>query len=164
MLGQPWQDLKNAFRLFLKKRIEDQSERDVVTLIEFDDWAYTTCEKEQLNADMCPRSYPRFGTRFHPALDAAEAALANCQTWEIPVFIFMSDGGAGDNEKTVPDRMSELFRNFGPMSVHTIGFGALARHPLLQVTVITQVTFSPRQICVFSRKWRPVQMEPITEL
>ena len=145
MLGQPWQDLKNAFRVFLKQRIKDQSERDVVTLIEFDDMAHITYEKRPLNKDMCPQSHPRFGTRFHPALDAAEAVLAKRRTHEIPAFIFMSDGGAGDNEKTVPARMSELVRRFGPMCVHTIGFGSLARHSLLQVTIITQASFSLRQ-------------------
>ena len=134
MQGRPWRALKEALQEFLEKRQEDQSKRDIITLIEFDDEAYITCDREPLTGNVQLSSTPKFGTRFHPALDAAEETLSCRERHKIPVFIFMSDGGAGDNERLVPGRMRDIVNSYGPMSVHTIGFGPLARHGLLQVT------------------------------
>ena len=150
MKGGRWRDLKEALQQFLDKRIEDQSKRDVITLIEFDDHAYTTCIREPLTGNVRLSSIPKWGTKFHPALDAAEEVLSYRQRHEIPVFIFMSDGASGDGKRRIPGRMEQIYNSYGPMNVHTIGFGPLARHDLLKVTALSAASlFNGRGVRAF---------------
>ena len=133
MRGQPWQDVCNAFQVFLQKRVSEQATSDLVSVIQFDDSARIPMQEVSLREDLGLLRYRGRGTKFIPALDAAQSIVLNSQTAHIPVLIFMSDGAGNDSHGNILNKTRELIQHCPSLNVHTIGFGRGAAHSRLQV-------------------------------
>ena len=133
MRGQPWRDVCNAFRLFLQKRVSEQATSDLVSVIQFDDSARIPIQGVSLREDLGLLQYRAGGTRFIPALDAAQSIVLNSQTAHIPVLVFMSDGAGNDSHGNILNKTRELIQHCPSLNVHMIGFGRGAAHSRLQV-------------------------------
>ena len=135
MGGQPWQDVCNAFRLFLHRRVREQASSDLVSVIQFDNNARIAMQGVSLREDLGLLPYRGGGTAFIPPLNTAQSIVCNSQTAYIPVVVFMSDG-AGEDHTSVLNKMRQLVQHCSALSVHTIGFGYGASHSRLQVRFI----------------------------
>lgn len=133
MDGQPWDDLAAAFHRFIAKRMSDQSENDIVSVIQFTGDCRTIYERQQLTLNTTLGKYRGGGTDFIPPLYEASRILSNAHSQEMPVLIFMSDGEAGDCIAA----MKNLVSCCPKLAVHTVGFGRGAGHGLLQVCIFT---------------------------
>ena len=133
MNGQPWQDVCNAFRLFLHKRVGEQATSDLVSVIQFDHTADVVVERAPLQSNLELPDYNGGGTQFIPPLITALNIIRSSQTAHIPVLVFMSDGEAAEPHETVLGVMTALMEYCPSLNVHTIGFGHDASHHRLQV-------------------------------
>ena len=133
MSGQPWQDVCNAFRLFLQRRVREQATSDLVSVIQFDNNARIAMQGVSIREDLELLRNRRGGTKFIPPLTVAQRIVSNSQTAHIPVLVFMSDGAGGDSHGCVLNKMRELIQYCPSLSVHTIGFRRGAPHVRLQV-------------------------------
>merc|ERR1719362_1759765 len=121
MSGRPWQELLKAYQAFLDDRLK-QSEDDIISIIVFNN-------KSRIEAQGVPlksRPNPKFvsgGTSFGPPLEDAMKVMSEVADGT-PILVFMSDGCAGDTQKSFPaaKRMRDMFDDQG-LQTHFVGFG-----------------------------------------
>ena len=159
MAGKPWSDLCIAFRQFLEKRIADQTENDLVTVIQFDNAKRTVHTRVALSRNIQLASQSQGGTYFVPPLQKTlNHMLSNRRQHEIPVLVFMSDGEAHDAANVLPS-VRNLVNQVQNVEMHTVGFGSGAGHGLLQVR--THATSTSIHLFVL-RQWLMKAMDSIT--
>jgi Mg-chelatase subunit ChlD len=113
--GTPWNQLREAVRLFLTRRIEDSAD-DVVSIINFASSARMLCDRMPIQD--CRRSLDTLltmekgSTNFSEALKMAREVLRGqemqssfcCESSKHPILLFMSDGLDTDSESAgVPE-------------------------------------------------------------
>eukprot|EP00931_Biecheleriopsis_adriatica_P036853 TRINITY_DN21179_c0_g2_i1.p1 TRINITY_DN21179_c0_g2~~TRINITY_DN21179_c0_g2_i1.p1 ORF type:complete len:1354 (+),score=298.99 TRINITY_DN21179_c0_g2_i1:180-4241(+) len=129
MQGKPWQDLMAAYNDFLRRRMNDQADRDVVSIIVFDDNVDVQSRGRPLKS--APRSLRYTGgrTEFAPAIMAAAAEMTRLPGFT-PNLIFMSDGQGGDASAAV----QSLCRAHGSkgLQANFVAFGSGADARMLQ--------------------------------
>jgi uncharacterized protein YegL len=125
MGGQPWSDLVTAYRKLLDRRMGDQGEGDIVSVVQFSTSPRTTVQRASVaQAQAASLQYGGGGTYFAPALQAVLQEIQRSPPGSTPLLIFMSDGCDGASNAGAV--MDQLWSSFGPsrnLQVHTIAFG-----------------------------------------
>jgi Mg-chelatase subunit ChlD len=124
MWGGPWQDVMAAYRLLLGRRLGDQGEGDIVSVVQFADSPRVTVQRAGVaQAQAAHLGYRGGGTSFAPALQMVWDEIRQSPPDSTPLLIFMSDGcdGAGNSGAAMDQIWSSYaHRN---LQVHTIAFG-----------------------------------------
>jgi hypothetical protein len=95
-MSSSWSGVVAAYNQYNAKRRQNQSDSDLVSVVQFDDSARTTVQCIPISS--APTSLPYRGgcTSFHPAAQAACQIARGTPETHIPAVVFMSDGGSGD--------------------------------------------------------------------
>ncbi|KAL7542973.1 hypothetical protein ACHAXR_012275 [Thalassiosira sp. AJA248-18] len=122
-----WGGVVDAYRKYVEKRKQSQSDSDLVSVVQFDGRSRITVNKVSTNGVV---------TRFHPAAsDACNLARATPAS-HIPAIVFMSDGGTGDAPATarefslLNDYVSQ--KSSDELELRVIVFGAGSNQAQLQ--------------------------------
>ena len=135
MSGQ-WSGVVEAYRQYIEKRMQSQSDSDTVSVVQFGSHSRITVANKSLSRTPTILSFGGGGTRFHPAaLDACKLARETPSS-HTPSIIFMSDGGSGDapaaaHEFSVLNDL--VIQTSGKdLELHVIAFGSGADNAQLQ--------------------------------
>jgi hypothetical protein len=123
MSGQPWQDLMQAYRGYLKRRQIEQGATDRVSVITLDSSPRLAADRAPLPS--APVSVPfngGGGKEFGGALQQALRQFQQTASTHKAVLIFMSDGQAGDACPVCRQLQSSV----PGIRAHFIGFGGAA--------------------------------------
>jgi uncharacterized protein YegL len=127
MTGQPWNELLNAYRNYIKCRQVDaadlQGAGDSVSVVQFSSSARITYSKRSVVDAELALTMQSGGTNFGPALDQALHCLKQTSPNEIPVLLFMSDGGGSGGMEGM-HRVKSALSSHDNFKVYTVGFGA----------------------------------------
>ena len=128
-----WSGVVAAYRKYIEKRKQSQSDSDLVSVVQFDDYSHITVRNESLSRTPEQLSYSGGGTQFHPAAVDACQLVRETPLSHTPVVIFMSDGASHDasaaaREFSVVSRAADK-----DLELHVIAFGAGADNAQLQL-------------------------------
>eukprot|EP01038_Epipyxis_sp_PR26KG_P004735 gene4735-6642_t len=135
MSGSPFEQLREAYRVFINRRNSDQGS-DRIVVINFASSARYLTGPDPVEMRSAPGlDCYRGGTMFGPALDLASQAMsrplcANAQC----VMLFMTDGQSGDGNVAVK-KIEEMSKSYPRLICHTVGFGTGPNVTLLQQMV-----------------------------
>ena len=131
-----WNGVVEAYRQYIDKRMQSQSDSDRVSVVQFDNRSQITVANKSLSRAPTTLSFRGGGTQFHPAaLDACKLARETPSS-HTPSIIFMSDGGSGDapaaaHEFSVLNNV--IIQTSGKdLELHVIAFGSGANDAQLQ--------------------------------
>jgi hypothetical protein len=125
-----------AYTQYLHRRKQNQNDSDLVSVVQFDDYARATVSLQHLGLAPTDLSYRGGGTRFHPAAVMASQLAAQTPASHSPVVVFMSDGGTYDAAAaanvfaTLNHGVRQRCNN--DLELHVIGFGGGADTQQLQ--------------------------------
>jgi len=126
MSGQPFQELIRAYNIFLDRRLEDQAEKDVVSVVLFnaDAREHQRCVPIANASRELP--FRGGGTCFMPALRLAEHIIDSAPLGKDPHIVFMTDGCGSDNNET-ETKVTELKNKYEGRSFkfHAIAVGSV---------------------------------------
>jgi hypothetical protein len=109
MSGTPWFDLQNAATDFCTSR--KQSAFDRLTMVQFNGTPQVMCQNLPMG-QFDPKVHLVFrggGTLFAPAISTCHQLIrTHSNTTLIPIFVFMSDGGAEDGDRELTAMNQEL--------------------------------------------------------
>jgi Mg-chelatase subunit ChlD len=131
-----WSGVIAAYRKYIAKRKQSQSDSDLVSVVQFDNSSRITVTNQSLLGTPGQLSFNGGGTSFHPAaLDACKLARETPLSHS-PIIIFMSDGEANDAYKAAREFSTlngHITRNSGKdLELHVIAFGNGAMHAQLE--------------------------------
>lgn len=97
MSGQPYEELRQAYRQYIQRRLYDQGVGDRVSVVLFASRAQVLYENLPIENVSQELPYRSGGTAFSPAMDRACDLIGRCyQPANSIHMIFMTDGGASD--------------------------------------------------------------------
>jgi Mg-chelatase subunit ChlD len=131
-----WSGVIAAYNQYLHRRRQNQSDSDLVSVVQFDDKARATVSIEKISLAPASLDYRGGGTCFFPAALTASQLAAQTPTSHSPVVVFMSDGGTNDAAAaaTVFATLNQGIRQRcnNDLELHVIGFGGGADTQQLQ--------------------------------
>merc|ERR1712137_1423167 len=122
MVGQPWQQVLNAYNAFVDDRLQQDFANETLSIIVFNNSSRVHCRSVALSSRPIP-TYNGGGTSFAPPLrDAIQIMKEGCG---VPVLVFMSDGQAYDmtESRSLAHQMKTEFQQLG-LQTHFVGFGS----------------------------------------
>ncbi len=136
-MNSSWSGVVAAYRQYVEKRKQSQSDSDLVSVVQFDGVSRITVTNASLSEAPMNLSQHGGGTLFHPAaLDACKLAR-DTPLSHTPVIIFMSDGEAGDASAAarefslLNDHVSRVLH--ADLELNVIAFGGGANFTQLQL-------------------------------
>jgi len=138
-----WAGVVVAYNQYLSRRRQNQSESDLVSVVQFDNNSRVTVNMQPI-AQAPSGLSPHFGgTSFAPAARDACSLARGTPSSHAPVVVFMSDGGTSDSAAAA-GTFSTLNREIRATSgidleLHVIAFGAGA-----STTQLAQIAGSSR--------------------
>ncbi len=131
-----WSGVVSAYNQYVKRRLQNQSECDLVSVVQFDDSATISVHMEPISKVPSNLDYSGRGTRFHPASQKAFELVTNGPSSHVPVVVFMSDGQASDTDAAV-GTFAQINRNVrqtyeSDLELHVIAFSNGASTSQLQ--------------------------------
>jgi len=122
-----WSGVVVAYNNYMKRRLEQQFDLDLVSVVQFDSGAHVTVQMENIVNAPDALGYSGGGTRFHPAAHEAYNLVLQTPASHSPVVVFMSDGMADDSSaaaSTFNSLNQEVKNRYGgELELHVIGFG-----------------------------------------
>jgi uncharacterized protein YegL len=123
-----WAGVVVAYNQFLSRRRQNQSESDLISVVQFDDLSRVTVQQNSISRAPKGLSYRGGGTLFHPAARLACQMASATPPSHVPVIVFMSDGQARDASAAAVEFStlnSEIRHRLGSdMELHVIAFGS----------------------------------------
>jgi uncharacterized protein YegL len=122
-----WSGVVKAYSDYMNRRLDQQFDSDLVSVVQFDDTARATVNQIKLSSAPHSLCYRGGGTRFAPAAATAEDLTTKTPASHVPVVVFMSDGMADDAEfaanifKSINQEVIKRYRE--DLELHVIGFG-----------------------------------------
>jgi hypothetical protein len=124
-----WAGVVTAYQNYLTVRLESQSCLDLVSVVQFSSSARQTVDRQAIST--APRDLGFGGglTCFSPAASLASQAVQMTQSSHIPVVVFMSDGGTGQEDSAYASQIfsqlsTEVLSRFkSDLELHVIAFG-----------------------------------------
>ena len=132
-----WSGVVVAYRQYIDKRMQSQSDSDLMSVVQFDDKARTTVAKQSLCRTPTMLSFNNGGTQFYPAALEACKLARETPSSHTPSIIFMSDGGSNGDAPSAAQEFSVLndlvIQTSGKdLELHVIAFGSRADIAQLQ--------------------------------
>jgi MoxR-like ATPase/uncharacterized protein YegL len=124
MGGAPFEQLRAAYREFIRKRKIDQGGSDRIAVINFASSARFICGPTPVDIRQAPDlPFASGGTMFGPALQLAKQVMGTDTSGRARfVMLFMTDGQSGDNVGA--SMVGEIARTYpNRFTCHTVGFG-----------------------------------------
>jgi Mg-chelatase subunit ChlD len=132
-----WAGVVVAYRNYVTRRLQNQSQSDLISVVQFDHVARVTVEKELITRVPNDLGFSGRGTQFHPAAQQACMVARGSPGSHVPVVVFMSDGGSNDASLAASEFSSlnaEIRLRTGvDLELHVIAFGAGAKLSQLQL-------------------------------
>eukprot|EP00300_Choanocystis_sp_HF-7_P002491 c11890_g1_i1.p1 GENE.c11890_g1_i1~~c11890_g1_i1.p1 ORF type:complete len:743 (-),score=203.59 c11890_g1_i1:48-2276(-) len=126
MGGTPWNELVNAYRRYISRRMSDQGETDIVSIVQFSSSARITLCCQPMSKAPNTLDFDSGGTSFLPAIQKARECIRSC-TYKnkSPQLVFMTDGEASDTDaaRSVLVQLYSEYKAVG-MKIHAIGIGS----------------------------------------
>jgi len=131
-----WSGVVAAYNQYLARRIQSQNQSDLVSVVQFDASATISVFKVPIEQAPHNLSYSGGGTLFFPAARSAFELASDTPRTNVPVVVFMSDGGTHD-ASAAADTFAELNRNIrhshgSDLELHVIAFGSQSSTSQLQ--------------------------------
>ena len=135
-MSYDWNGVIAAYNQYIARRRQNQSESDLVSVVQFDDHATVSVRMSPIGQSPNNLSYRGGGTSFHPAAQSACELASATPPSHIPVVVFMSDGCAHDAAQAA-GAFSHLNRGIrhsheSDLELHVIAFGNGASTQQLQ--------------------------------
>lgn len=143
-MSHNWSGLVAVYKNYLVHRRQNQSDSDLVSVVQFNSYAETTVNMEPIYKAPHELHFSGGDTSFHPAANNAFKLVTQTPPTHSPTLVFMSDGEAGDASASA-GRFAELNRNIrqknndSDLELHVIAFGSGA-----SMTQLQQITGSSR--------------------
>ncbi len=142
-MSRDWSGVVTAYNQYIQRRRQNQSECDLVSVVQFDSGAQTTVDMLPISQAPNILHFSGGGTCFYPAADHAFNLASKTPSTHKPVVVFMSDGGTWDADAAA-GKFSQLNRNIRQshdhdLELHVIAFGGGA-----STTQLQQITGSSR--------------------
>ena len=135
-MSTSWSGVVAAYNQYLARRIQSQNQSDLVSVVQFDHSAMISVSKVPINQAPDNLSYSGGGTSFFPAALSAFALASDTPRTNVPVVVFMSDGGTNDASAaagTFAQLNSNIRQSHGSdLELHVIAFGSGASTSQLQ--------------------------------
>lgn len=126
-MSHNWGGVVVAYNNYMKSRLEQQHESDLVSVVQFDNTAHVTVQQQSITNAPRNLSYRGGGTCFSPAASSAYSVTIQTPVTHVPLVVFMSDGMADDSEHAAATFSSlnhEAKSKYGDeLELHVIGFG-----------------------------------------
>ena len=135
-MSNDWGGVVVAYNEYLARRKQNQSEYDLVSVVQFGNSAYITVNMMPISQAPSNLSFSGGGTRFQPAAQSASQLVSGSPASHTPIVVFMSDGGTCD-AAAAAGTFSQLSRNIrhshsSDLELHVIAFGSGASTSQLQ--------------------------------
>ena len=136
-MSRDWGGVVVAYNEYLARRKQNQSESDLVSVVQFDSSADITVHMMPISKAPSNLGFSGGGTQFQPAArSAASQLVSGSPASHTPLVVFMSDGQASD-AAAAAGTFSQLSRNIrhshsSDIELHVIAFGSGASTSQLQ--------------------------------
>ena len=135
-MAHHWSGVVVAYNQYLVRRRQNQSESDLVSVVQFHESAETTVIMAHISEAPNDLSFRGGGTCFYPAANNAFELASKTPSTHSATVVFMSDGATGDADAAA-GKFSELNRNIrqsrdNDLELHVIAFGHEASSEQLQ--------------------------------
>jgi hypothetical protein len=131
-----WGGVVVAYQQFIARRLQNQKESDLVSVVQFDSQSRITVRQQPISNTPQHLDYAGGGTCFHPAAADACRLARDTPPSHVPVVVFMSDGGSGDAAAASGEFLSlnqEIRPRLGSdLELHVIAFGSRTNNQQLQ--------------------------------
>ena len=124
-----WSGVVEAYNQYLRRRLQNQNDSDLVSVVQFDSSSRTTVKLQSLSSAPTDLSYRGGGTCFSPAATEASHVASQTPISYAPVVVFMSDGGTNSADasaaaQTFANLNQTVLQHTGNgLELHVIAFG-----------------------------------------
>jgi uncharacterized protein YegL len=125
-----WGGVVAAYRSYIDRRLQNQSQTDLVSVIQFGSISRVTVQLQPITTAPVKLSYSGGGTVYSPAAEDARRLALGTPSSHAPVVVFMSDGMADESDAQLAMRTFStlnqeiLGRSGSAIELHVIAFGA----------------------------------------
>lgn len=135
-MGGSWSGVVNCFREYIRQRLQNQNETDLVSVVQFDGTARVTVRLQPISSVPGSLSINGGGTCFAPAaLEGSQVAAATPAS-HTPMLVFMSDGGTSDSAQAASTfkalNQTVKQKHGSDLELHVVAFGGGADTRQLQ--------------------------------
>jgi uncharacterized protein YegL len=132
-----WAGVVVAYRNYVTRRLQNQSQSDLISVVQFSGPARVTVQQELITRVPNDLDFASGGTQFHPAAQKACMVARGSPGSHTPVVVFMSDGGSNDASLAASEfsllNAEIRLRTGVDLELHVIAFGAGAIMQQLQL-------------------------------
>ena len=140
-MSHSWSGVVAAYRNYIDRRMQNQSQSDLVSVVQFDGSSTITVQNQPIGTAPTTLSYSGGGTIYSPAATDARRVALGTPSSHAPVVVFMSDGETDQGDATAAAQTfsalnNEIRRQRGhDLELHVIAFGVgLNTRQLQQIT------------------------------